>query len=291
MNTQQVLALVSACLSFVACSDITEDPIVLDPAAAGGSSGGEAGRAGAGTAGAADGGMGGSSGSSGDAGGPTCGVGGGCTYLLPAQGYIRPAIGCTLVGAWYTFGCPGAVLDPVEGTAVTAPEGEICFRGSVPAADPGAGSDAGTGGEAGGGPDFSTYYGAVVGFDVCGMPDDMSTCQGWLPAPYCDWEPKSKHTVGECNLELNHISFNITGQLPPTELRVVFKERDRTEGTYLVVSDTGFFCGTIAEARVGYDPEAPPLNLAEVESIHFQVTTAAVAPHAFGFCIRDLAIR
>ena len=82
-------------------------------------------------------------------------------------------MGCTLVGAWYTFGCPGAVFAPGEGEAVTASNGEICFRGAVPAADPTAGS----GGEGGSGPDFSTYYGAVVGFDVCGMPDDMSTCR------------------------------------------------------------------------------------------------------------------
>ena len=33
------------------------------------------------------------------------------------------------------------------------------------------------------------------------------------------------------------------------------------------------------------------LRLDDVESIHFQVTTAAVAPQAFTFCIRDLAIR
>jgi hypothetical protein len=285
MNTVQVLALVSAGVSFVACSDITEDPIVLAPAAAGG--GGAAGQSGAaGTAGSGDGASGGSGGSSGAAGGPTCGVGGGCTHLLPPSGYIVP-IGCTLVGAWYTFGCPGAVLHPEEGDPVTATDGEICFRGSVPAADP----DAGAGGEGGSGPDFSTYYGAVVGFDVCGMPGDMSTCHEWLPDPYCDWPPESKHTVGECGLNLNHISFNVTGLLPQTELRVVFKERDRDEGAYLVVPGTGFFCGTISEARVGYDPDPPPLHLDEIESIHFQVTTAAVAPQVFAFCIRDLAIR
>jgi len=292
MNTDKVLALASAGLAVLACSDITEDPIVLDPGAGGGNRGGDGGQAGASGTGATEDTLGGSGGDGGAPGGPSCGEGGGCTYLLPAGGYIRPAIGCTIVGAWYTFGCPDAVFTPEEGHAVTAEDGErICFSGTVPAANSGMGSNGGAGGAGGSGPDFSTYYGAVVGFDVCGMPGDMSTCQGWLPAPYCEWEAESKHTVRECNLELNHISFTLTGQLPSTELRVVFKERDREEGAYLVVPDTGFFCGTVSDARVEYDPDAPPLNLSEVIAIHFQVTTAAVSPQAFGFCIQDLAIR
>ena len=293
MNTVQVLALATACLSFFACSDITEDPIILGPAASGGGNGGEAGQARAGTAGSSDGPLGGTGGTGGAPGGPTCGEGGGCTYLLPPEGYIEPytTIGCTIVGAWYTFGCPGAVFEPAEGARVAARNGEICFTGSVPAADPDASSDASAGGEGGGGPDFSTYYGAMVGFDVCGMPGDMSNCLSWLPPDYCDWPPESKHTVDECGLNLNHISFNMAGLLPSTELRVVFKERDREESAYLVVPGTGFFCGTISDARVEYDANAPPLDLSQVESIHFQVTTAAVSAQPFSFCIRDLAIR
>jgi hypothetical protein len=294
MNTVQVSALATACLSFFACSDIAEDPIILGPTAAGGGNGGEAGQARAGTAGFADGPLGGTGGTGGAAGGPPCGQGGGCTSLLPPEGYIRPTTipsPCTIVGAWYTFGCPGAVFGPEEGSPVSAKNGAITFAGSVPAADPSAGSDASAGGEGGSGPDFSIYYGAVIGFDVCGMPGDMSTCLSWLPEPYCAWPPESKHTVDECSLNLNYISFNITGVLPSTELRVVFKERDREESAYLVVPDTGFFCGTIADARVEYDPYAPPLNLGQVESIHFQVTTAAVSAQPFSFEIRDLAIR
>ncbi len=209
-------------------------------------------------------------------GGGTGGYTGGANTLLPSDGFIQGGgPDGRIWGAWYTFGGQDSVFTPPEGEWVSAVNGQICFSGTVAQV---------IGGE------YAVYYGAVIGFDLCGMPGDMSTCDQWMPPEFCSWAPESKHTVTECGIALNTISFDIVGTLPSSELRVVFKEQNRDENTYLLVGGQGAFSGAVAEAAVAYDAAAPPINPSVVEAIHFQVASMETGPVDFDFCIRNLQI-
>ncbi len=209
-----------------------------------------------------------------------CGTGGtssGANPLLPSDGYIQGGgVDGRIWGAWYTFGGLDSVFEPPEGEPVTASAGAICFSGTVAQVIGG---------------DYATYYGAMIGFDLCGMPPDMSTCDQWMPPEYCSWAPESKHPISECGIALNVISFDISGRLPSTELRLVFKELNRDESPYLVVAGSGSFRGNPTDATLGYDSSAPPLNLPAVEAIHFHVASMESGPVPFNFCISNLQIQ
>jgi hypothetical protein len=195
--------------------------------------------------------------------------------LLPEDGYIQGGgADGRIWGAWYTFGYPDCVFNPPEGEPVYGSNGAICFSGTVA-------QIIGWG---------VISYGVEIGFDLCGMPADMTTCEGWMPPEFCDWAPYSKHTVSECGISLNTISFDITGTLPSTELRINFKEAAREESAYLVVADTGPFSGNVADAAVQYDSGAPPLDPTRVEAIHFQATPTTAGSVDFDFCISNLQI-
>jgi hypothetical protein len=196
--------------------------------------------------------------------------------LLPEDGYIQGGgVDGRIWGAWYTWGSQDSVFTPAEGEPVVAINGQICFSGT------GAQYIAS---------EYGPYPAANIGFDLCAMPADMSTCDQWMPPEYCDWAPESKHTVSECGISVNSISFDITGTLPSTELRINFKEPGRDESAYLVVADTGPFYGNVADATVQYNSNAPPLDPTLVEAIHFQVGNTDAGPVDFDFCISNLQI-
>ncbi len=259
-----VLAIGAATAAMSACSD-------------GGDGGGAVGIGGAAAVGGAGPGAGG--GDPANSGG-SVGVGGGSSgtgdaALLPADGFIQGGQDGRIWGAWYTFGGQDSVFTPPEGEAVSAVDGQICVSGTVAQVIGG---------------DYSTYYGAVIGFDLCGMPGDMSTCSDWMPPEFCDWAPESKHTITECGINLNTISFDITGTLPSTELRVQFKEQNREENTYLIVAGTGTFVGNVDDAEVTYDSSAPALNKGIVEAIHIQIASQESGTVEYDFCISNLTI-
>ena len=189
---------------------------------------------------------------------------------MPETGYIEQQDVCGILGAWYTFGCPGATIVPAAGQPVTAVAGQICFSGTVPQVT---------------NHDFATTYGAAVGFDVCGMPATTV----YLPPPMNTWVGGSKHTVAECHITLTHIAFDLTGTLSP-EFRVVFAELGRTDNAYLGVPGVGHFCGAVADARVGYADAAPPIDVSRVQSVQFRIVSVETGPVSFDFCLQNLAI-
>jgi hypothetical protein len=123
--------------------------------------------------------------------------------------------------------------------------------------------------------DYGTYYGAKVGFDLCG-------------------DPASTHTLGDCplsanlNVKLKGITFTLAGTLPD-ELRVQFNEEDRQDGTYVVVKGEGTHTVFLSDATLAYDPAAPPLNLDAMVSILFYIH-ASEGPLTFDFCISNIRL-
>jgi len=260
-----VLAIGAASAAMAACSDDSSGDGAVGlggGAAVGGNGGGTA------MGGSDPGSLGGNQGSGG-------GTGTGDPAMMPADGYIQGGQDGAIWGAWYTFGGLDSVFTPAEGEEVPATGGQICFSGTVAQVIGG---------------DFGTYYGAVVGFDLCGMPGDMENCEQWMPPEYCSWAPESKHTVTECGISLQTISFDITGTLPDTELRVQFKEQGREENAYLIVAGTGSFSGNVADATVAYDASAAELDPTVVEAVHFQVASKESGTTEFNFCISNLQI-
>jgi len=226
------------------------------------------------------GGSGGLAGGTGGGMGGTAGIPGSCgTYnpsLLGVDGYIQDGV-TGIYGPWYTYGCQDAVITPPEGDPALPIGDAMCFSGTVPQVI---------------GSDYSTYYGAAIGFDLCAMldADAMASCDAWMPPEYCVFEPESKHTVSECGISLTAVSFNITGTIPG-DLRLVFKEQGRDESPYVSVPNAGgCFVGRAADATVAYDSSAPPLDLTRVESIHLQVATNTSAPVEFDFCLSELNV-
>ena len=114
--------------------------------------------------------------------------------------------------------------------------------------------------------------------------------------------PGGKYTIGECDIQFDTISMEISGSAIPDDLRIVFKELEsgpdvdgsrpqRLESAYLEVDGEGCFSGEVADATVAYDPEAPPLNKAAIGAIHFHVATNPDTAVPFNFCISSLSLR
>ena len=88
--------------------------------------------------------------------------------------------------------------------------------------------------------DYGIYYGAKVGFDLCG-------------------DPASTHPLGNCplsanlNAKLKGITFTLAGTLP-NELRVQFDEEGRQDGTYVIVKGEGTHTVLLSDATLAYDP-------------------------------------
>ncbi len=193
--------------------------------------------------------------------------------LLPDSGNIRDTTGTGIVGSWYTLASPGAQIQPAPDGPVTSVEGEVCFSGTVPQVVDG---------------DFTTNWGAAIGFDLCMLPEDTSD----LPDPINDLEPSTQYTAAECGITVNGISFDLTGDVP-TNLVIVFDERDRVEDAYYAYGATEFdgsFCAALP-SRESDNADSTELVAGEnVQSIRFQVLTSETAPTSFDFCLANLSV-
>ena len=193
--------------------------------------------------------------------------------LLPDSGQIRDTSGTGIVGSWYTLASPGAEIQPAQDTAVAAAEGEVCFSGTVPQVVDG---------------DFTTNWGAAIGFDLCALPEDTSD----LPDPLNELEPSTQHTAAECGITVNGISFELTGDVP-SDLVIVLDERDRVEDAYYAYDAAeadGAFCAALPSRESDNADSAEPVAGENVQSIRFQVLTNEAAPTSFDFCITTLSV-
>ena len=206
--------------------------------------------------------------------------------LMGADGFVVD-LATGIVGPWYTFGGDGAEFVPGEEEPVVAVDGEICFSGTNTMV-----SDI---------PEFATNYGAMLALNLCTMPgqEGMEDCSAWLPPEYCEqgWEADSKHTISECGITVNRVSFDLSGTLPDLyePLRVTFWELDRDESTYVVISNhtpgsTSQHLVSTSIATVGYDPAAPPIDVSQLAGIHFHVPSMMGEAIAWDFCISNICI-
>ena len=183
-------------------------------------------------------------------------------------------------GAWYTFGCEGATVNPAEGSQFDNP-GRMCFSGTAPAV-----TDENGDGE----PDWDTIWGAGMGFDTCAESDEEATSETG-PAKY----PLSACPYNaDLATELIGVSVRFSGAVNANELRIQFNEGEKVANSYYQVDPADVAASTVIDVefedpavRTHYDPGAKPgdTNANNILAIQFQVPTNSDGPVDWDFCV------
>ncbi len=197
--------------------------------------------------------------------GGSSGAGGsGCALTPNKDGWVSVASnGAHVQGAVFTYQSMGSTIMPLT-TATTpftnAGDGKLCVKGSTAKVV---------------GMDFSTYYGAGMGFDLCQASDSAPT----------------KYTLGQCPLGngLGGLRFKLSGASIPSELRVSFHEANRAESTY-VLAKAGDNEALFKDGKVAYDPLAPMVNVANIDSVHFMIPGSELDAVPFDFCVEQVEL-
>ena len=204
--------------------------------------------------------------------------GDGVSVMPAADGWLEDQDNVLgMQGAWYTFGGDGAVIRPAESTPFTRSAGGMCFSGSAPRV---------TDADGDGDPDWSIFWGAGCGFDVC------ATGAHGDPAEY-------KYTLSTCPYNENlasdvvGIQVDITGEVNagPGFLRVQFNEGDDVTNAYVDNDNLpGTFTALFSEAAVFYKPSDKPEGtiVSAVQAIQFLIPANEFAPVDWDFCITDV---
>ncbi len=122
-------------------------------------------------------------------------------------------------------------------------------------------------------PDYQKYFGAKVGFDLCML----------FSFEFCDLDPDiAEQFAGVSFTILSGISNEL-----PDEIRVQFWEQNRGDSPYVPISGDGDHETRIENAKLYYDPTAPPLNVNKIQSIFFYISSS-VWSGPFGFCIGNI---
>jgi hypothetical protein len=175
-------------------------------------------------------------------------------------------------GAWYTFGDESAVFNPPAGAQVTS-GGGICFDGTAAQV---------TDQDGDGSLDWSTIWGAGIGFDLCATGED-------------DMPPNTKYSLGTCpfNPDLGQrvigVAFDMAGDFSADELRVSYSEGEAVPAAYTSVSgpEVGWVESRMADAMVGWDPTSKPEGTipSNVQAVHLQIPTNSTSSVGWYFCI------
>jgi hypothetical protein len=194
-------------------------------------------------------------------------------------------------GAWYTFGCAGAVIEPAEGTRFDNP-GKMCFKGTAPMV---------TDEDGDGSLDYSTIWGAGMGFDLCAQSEEeaadagVSTDAGLIPAKYplsaCPYNP-------DLATKLIGVAVRLSGTVNATELRIQFNEGDSVANSYYKVAPADVAAGTKQKVefedplvKTHYNPKLKPgdTDANNLLAIQFMVPTNTSDPVDWDFCVEDIA--
>jgi|GEM_PF-6041072 len=195
-------------------------------------------------------------------------------------------------GAWYSFGCTGAVIEPAEGSRFDNP-GKMCFKGTAPMV---------TDQDGDGALDYSTIWGAGIGFDLCAQSDEEAGDAGVtndagsiIPTKYplsaCPYNP-------DLVTKLIGVAVRFSGVVNAVELRIQFNEGDNVANSYYRVSPDDVAAGTklFVEfedplVKTHYNPKLKPgdTDANNILAIQFMVPTNESAPVDWDFCVEDIA--
>jgi len=129
-----------------------------------------------------------------------------------------------------------------------------------------------------GSPDYSVNWGAGVGFNLCAVSET------------------EVYTIGTCPNNLSNLTgFRLTivaAEFPASELRVTMAEEGRNESTFInaekVATLGQSYDYLFADAVVGYDSGADPINIPNVNALQIQVSSVTSADTPFDFCVEDI---
>jgi len=191
-------------------------------------------------------------------------------------------------GAWYSFGCAGAVIEPVEGSRFDN-QGRMCFKGTAPQV---------TDEDGDGALDYSTIWGAGIGFDLCaqseeeaadgGVPNDAGVLVPVkFPISACPYNP-------DLVTKLIGVAVRFSGVVNATELRVQFNEGDNVANSYYMVDPADVAASTVMNVqfedplvKTHYNPKLKPgdTDANNLLAIQFMVPTSSAAPVDWDFCV------
>jgi len=195
-------------------------------------------------------------------------------------------------GAWYSFGCAGAVIEPEEGSRFDNP-GKMCFKGTAPKV---------TDEDGDGAPDYSTIWGAGIGFDLCAESDEEAGDAGVtndagviIPTKY----PLSACPYNaDLATKLIGVAVRFSGVVNAVELRIQFNEGDNVANSYYKVAPADVAAGTklFVEfedplVKTHYNPKLKPgdTDANNILAIQFMVPTNDGDPVDWDFCVEDIA--
>jgi len=264
----------------------------------GGAGTGGAGKGGSETGGAGAGGKGGTAGGGGAAGAGTGGIVVDTTplpgvNLMPnAEGFMKTgdnALG--IQGAWYSFGCDGATFEPKEGARYDNP-GSMCFKGKAPMV---------TDKDGDGSLDYSTIWGAGIGFDLCaqseeeaadaGLTDDAGVVPIKYPLSACPYNP-------DLVTQLIGVAVRFRGVVNAAELRIQFNEGDKVANSYYEVDPADVAASTVMKVefkdplvQTHYNPKLKPggADPNNILAIQFMIPTNDYAPVDWDFCVEAIS--
>ncbi len=261
---------------------------------------GGAGTGGTGTGGTGTGDTGGTGGTG--AGGTGTGTGAGGTVvdttplpgvnLMPnAEGFMKTGENeLGIQGAWYSFGCAGATFEPAEGARFDNP-GKMCFKGTAPKV---------TDQDGDGALDYSTIWGAGIGFDLCAESEEEAadagvTDAGIVPIKY----PLSTCPYNaDLATKLIGVAVRFSGVVNAVELRIQFNEGDNVANSYYKVAPADVAAGTVMKVefedplvKTYYNPKLKPgdTDANNILAIQFMIPTDSTAPVDWDFCVEDIA--
>jgi len=220
--------------------------------------------------------------------------GGNLVNLMPnEQGFMETGENeLGIQGAWYTFGCDGAVVNPVEGSEFTN-TGKMCFSGTAPIV---------TDIDSDGALDYSIIWGAGMGFDLCAESAEEAADAGIINDAGVIVPTKYPLSACPYNAELVTkmigVSVRFSGVVNAQELRIQFNEGDNIANSYYKVDPADVAAGTVISVefedpmvKTWYDRMAKPgdTNANNVLAIQFMIPTNAGAPVDWDFCVEDVA--
>jgi hypothetical protein len=197
-------------------------------------------------------------------------------------------------GAWYSFGCAGAEIQPKEG-AQYSNSGKMCFKGTAPMV---------TDKDGDGSPDYSTIWGAGIGFDLCAQSAEEAGDAGVGDADAGDAGVQpAKYPLSACpyNTDLVNkmigVGVRFSGTVNATELRVQFNEGDSVANSYYRVTPAQVASGAGIKVefkdplvKTHYNTKLKPggADPNNILAVQFQIPTGTSAAVDWDFCVEEI---